>query len=360
MFPRTLFKDKRKVLALGLSDTLENRERAARLAERANLDVAMGEFDWTLETYRDRRHPKKQRSPATSSIPTVEWIWGEFMKYKKPQLKPRSWDKLKVISAHIRSCPTQSLDALAFRSYLIRSTTNGQAKDCLMYLSAACNWAVKHSLISENPFEGMYRELPPHNWQINSLPNAFLPWEKDRIIEAFKASEYYVHYAPFVQFLFLTGCRPSEAIGLVWEKVTADFSRILFDSALVQVGNGERVRSQGSKNNKSRWFPCGQTLSEILQTHKPKAAKSSDLIFPSPRGKSIHYRNFCRRAWVEVVFPLVKRKTTPYCCRDTFISEQIAKGVNPAIVARWCDSSTKEIEKKYLDNRLLEEIKPID
>jgi hypothetical protein len=35
----------------------------------------------------------------------------------------------------------------------------------------------------------------------------------------------YSYYAPFVEFLFLTGCRPSEAIGLQWKHVISDYSK---------------------------------------------------------------------------------------------------------------------------------------
>ena len=357
-FPRTLFKEKRKVLALGLPDTPENRERALRLAERANLDIEMGEFDWTLNRYRDRHQKQPPRPPEFDPI-TITSLWQQYLKYKTPHLKPRTLDKLRILGRHIERCPIQSFDSLAIRTHLLSVTTTGQVKQCLMYLSAACRWGIKHKRIGDDPFEGMHNDLPPYNWQVNSLPNAFLAQEKEDIIAAFERSNY-SHYTPFVKFLLLTGCRPSEAIGLLWGKVTPDNSRILFDSSLVQIGNGQRVRSQGSKNNKSRWFPCSDKLQQLLQSHKPANASAEDLVFPSPKGKSINYQNFCRRAWAEIVPAIVNRKTTPYSCRDTFISEQVAKGINPAVVARWCDNSTRQIEQKYLDNKLLDHIKPID
>jgi integrase len=45
----------------------------------------------------------------------------------------------------------------------------------------------------------------------------------------------------------------------------------------------------------------------------------------------------------------VGRNTTPYSCRDTFITEQIAKGTPVAIVARWVDNSPEIIDKRYFD-----------
>lgn len=106
-------------------------------------------------------------------------------------------------------------------------------------------------------------------------------------------------------------------------------------------------------------FNCNQKLQQLLIQIKPENPEPESLVFPSPEGLSIHYRNFSRRAWDKIVDSLVERKTTPYSCRDTFISEQIAKGVPTAVVAKWCDNSVEMIEQKYLDSQVLEQLKPL-
>ena len=145
----------------------------------------------------------------------------------------------------------------------------------------------------------------------------------------------------------MTGCRPNEAVGLRWKDIIDNFKKIRFDGGLVQL-SGKLVRSKHSKTNQVREFPCNQELQELLRQIKPIDSKFDDLVFLSPTGKSINYSNFSKRAWTAIVDP-IKPDTTPYCCRDTFITEQILKGVNPAIVARWCDTSTQTIEKHYFD-----------
>lgn len=62
------------------------------------------------------------------------------------------------------------------------------------------------------------------------------------------------NYAMFIDFLFLTGCRPSEAIGLRVCDIDKDRSHIVFNGAIVRV-QGRAVRTTGSKNNKSRKNP---------------------------------------------------------------------------------------------------------
>ncbi|NEQ37051.1 MAG: hypothetical protein F6K40_12505 [Okeania sp. SIO3I5] len=43
------------------------------------------------------------------------------------------------------------------------------------------------------------------------------------------------------------------------------------------------------------------------------------------------------------------KESTPYSCRDTFITEQLSNGISPTIIAKWCDTSVKMIETHYFD-----------
>ncbi len=355
----------RRYLSLNLADTPENRQLAFEKACQVEQDILTGCFDETLAKYKPQRHLSIIQLNVFQKVSTISELWDGYIDYKRQFLKPRTLDKLTVLEKHIKRCSYQSLDeATKIRFALLQQTTNSQVKDVLMYLSAACKWGMKYGLVTCNPFDGMYNELPKHKWQDDSKPNAFSEDEKQKIIQGFKnhkpsKGNGYSHYTSFVEFLFLTGCRPSEAIGLQWKHIKEDCLQITFEGALVQVGNGERVRSKGSKNNKTRKFNCNQHLRFLLESIKPENPNPESLIFPSPEGLSIHYRNFSRRAWDKIVDPIVGRQTTPYSCRDTFISEQIFKGVPTAVVAKWCDNSVEMIEEKYLDSQILEQIKPL-
>lgn len=57
------------------------------------------------------------------------------------------------------------------------------------------------------------------------LPKPFSKEEVRAIINWFDEHQYYSHYADYVTFLFLTGVRTSEAIGLQWKHI--DFERNL-------------------------------------------------------------------------------------------------------------------------------------
>jgi integrase len=161
-----------------------------------------------------------------------------------------------------------------------------------------------------------------------------------------------------VQFWFKTGCRPSEAIGLQWKHISPNCDFITFEGS-IQCIAGKLYWSEGSKNNKTRTIAVSESVRNLLLQIRPDVPNSDSPVFPSPKGKFINYENFCKRVWSKVVHPIVP-KTTPYNCRDTFITEQLLKGVSPAVIAKWCDTSTKMIEEHYADKLRLSAIRPID
>ena len=140
-----------------------------------------------------------------------------------------------------------------------------------MHLSACCKWAKRSRLIGDNPFELMTAEIKlkkVSNEEIEIQP--FTREERDRIISAFERNRYYKYYAPLVKFLFFTGCRPSEALGLPWKNIGQ--SIILFDQAVIYDGNG-LVLKQGLKTQKSRKFPINAQLRDLLATLKTENTK---------------------------------------------------------------------------------------
>jgi len=58
------------------------------------------------------------------------------------------------------------------------------------------------------------------------MPRPFSKEEMGAIIQAFRTDRYYSPYGDFVQFLFETGCRTGEAIGLRWGHLSDDCSML--------------------------------------------------------------------------------------------------------------------------------------
>ncbi|MGH2415545.1 MAG: tyrosine-type recombinase/integrase, partial [Microcystaceae cyanobacterium] len=226
-----------------------------------------------------------------------------------------------------------------------------------------------NGLVTKNPFDGIASEMPKFNYQDNPNPQAFSKDQVEAIIKAFKEHQgnfngrgmtgiSYAHYAPLVEFWFKTGCRPSEAIGLRWENVSLDCSIITFCCSIVSC-HGRNISVNKSKNNRTRKFPCSESLRTLLLSIRPNDYNPDDLVFPSPSGKPVNYTNFSKRAWKTIVNP-IKPNTTPYSCRDTFITNQIVCGAPETAIAKWTDTSVEMIEKHYADVLKLDAIRPVD
>lgn len=296
---------------------------------------------------------------------SIQELWEEYLEYLKPIRKPTSLYHLEAnISDKIKLCPFKSPDqALEIRSWLLNQTTESMAKRVLTQLNACCDWAIKRKKLDStiSPFLGMAKELK-HHYEQEKTPNAFTLAERDLVIAAFRdyrsSYAFYHKLTPFVQFLFYTGCRPSEAVGLHWQDIDPDLRWIIFNGGVYTTSGGKFISSRGKggkANNKTRKFPCNERLRELLSS----ILRTHDLVFPSPKkGNFINYHNFSGNIWHKLVDP-IKPNTTPYSCRDTFITEQIAKGVSLGIIAKWVDNSVTTIEKYYLDMEAIEHILPL-
>lgn len=385
--PRHLFGGRQKFLYLNLADTPENWKLAEAKAQLIESDIRFERFDATLKKYKPQTHLTVIETVKPKPEPTLTQLFAKYLVFKKPTLKPTTFNYLVTgIQSYIDRCPYQSLSedsALQIRAWLLEDTTNSMTKRILTHLNAATRWGIKFKVVSGlavSPFEGMAAELPKHNWESDPEPNAFSVEEKELVLEAFKdhkgtwngrgeAGQKFCFYYPMVRFWFLTGCRPSEAIGLRWCDIAADFSHIIFNGS-VQHPGGKETRVKGSKNNKRRKFPCNQELSQLLKSIKPASLTDREkLVFPSPvKGGAINYNNFTKQVWHKLVDPITlnsrdatddRKTTTPYSCRDTFITEQVGKGVPSAVIAKWCDTSEKVINSVYLDGKILEHLRPL-
>ena len=105
--------------------------------------------------------------------------------------------------------------------------------------------------------------------------------ERDHIIEEFSKNRYHSYYANYVKFLFYSGCRPSEAVGLQWKHISPDLTTITFEQSVVMGANGLELK-KGLKTQDRRSFPINSQLKEILQSISRQ--NSEALVFPAPEG----------------------------------------------------------------------------
>jgi integrase len=341
--PGNCFPDgKQQEIALEMADTSAGRTVAAQIIANLQLDIYQGQIDPTLDKYR--------RAPMVTIV-TAFSLWTQYVEYKKPTIKLSTLDYYeRTIGSKMVQIPHSIDKALDVRDWLLKNSPPAFAGRCLDHLSSAVAWGIRHSVISlvKNPYLGMGREVKPKTQTPGA--DAFTTKQKEQILNSFVGSPYYDRYFAFVYFLFLTGCRPSEAIGLRWGEIATDFSVVNFTGSIVRV-NHKAVRMNRSKTNRVRSFPINSELNDLLQAiHKP-THQADWLVFPLTDDPylPIDYENFYKRAWVKTVRPIVNRRTTPYSCRDTFITEQVAAGFPVSVISKWVDNSPRMIDDRYFD-----------
>jgi integrase len=360
-------KSKRFYVSTGQEDTPLGQKRAAALAATIQRDIDYGEFDASLRKYK----PAASLSTVNPIAPTSESppqpdlteLWEKYVEFKQPQVSQSTYAvDYRRYRNHIKQLPTRDLkDAIAIRDYLLAHVTPDTAKRTLTNINACCDWAVKSKLIDQNPFRDIAGDVHVSKSDTEEAEiNPFLPEERDAIIRAFQESKLYSYYAPLVQFLFFTGCRPSEAIALQWKHITDRF--IIFEQAITISTKGLALKS-GLKTQPQRRFPINKQLKDILNQIRPENCRPEQFIFKSKKGGMIDFGDFLNHAWKGyknrhgrqidgLVTKLVKQGVVseyrrPYQCRHTFITLCLEADIDAKDVAKWVGNSPEVIYRHY-------------
>jgi integrase len=291
-------------------------------------------------------------APLQKTQPTLPQLWEKYVEFKRPSASPSTLakDYKKVENCLNLHLPTKSIDdAIAIRDWLVANKTANSAKGILTQINACCAWALKSQLITNNPFVGMAADIRiPKSESEDEDINPFTLSERDRIIQGFKDDRYYRHYAPFIEFLFMTGCRPSEGVALQWKHIADDFRTIRFEQAVVVSERG-LICKKGLKTQKKRSFPVNPRLAELLKSIKPAGADDEDKVFPSKEDKWIDIHNFTNRGWkatLETLEEIDYRKL--YQTRHTFITLALRNGMDVKDVAKLVGNSPEVIYRHYV------------
>ncbi|NET29863.1 Arm DNA-binding domain-containing protein [Okeania sp. SIO1I7] len=213
-FSKQIF-GKDKVMALRLADSPDNYPQAKSVLALINADISAGKFDFSLERYRPTLQAPVE---AIVKSPLIIFVWEEFLKANRYRWKDSTWNYLK--NTIKRWIPEQFCvnDAEVYRNWLLENTTVSMSKRVLTWVRAAVTWwSDLHS--TSNFFSNIIKGLK-HRWEESPSPRPFTDIEVECIFDNFNKSQYYSFYTGFVRFLLATGCRPSEAVGLRWSKVS--------------------------------------------------------------------------------------------------------------------------------------------
>lgn len=348
--PRHVCRGRSRYIYPGLSaDNKEHWKVATAKAKQIEADILMERFDPSLKKY---LAPDYNEGLVNFDFNLSE-LWQKYTEFKRHTLSQTTINiDFRTIRNRIAELPTQKLsEAKRIQQALLDKCPKESARRTIMQLKACCDWAQNEGLIQANPFVGLPAIKVPKGRNINP----FTRQERKVIIEAFEQSAYYSYYLPFVKFLFWTGCRTSEAVGLQWQHVDPCLEFISFEEALVQ---GAR---KATKTSTARRFPTNQALKGLLKDIQPGDRTPNQPVFLSKEGYPVDAHNFLNRAWKSVLADLPIKYRPQYNTRHTFITLSLEEGIPVAQVAAWVGNSSKTIWTHYAGiANLLQVPEPID
>jgi integrase len=335
---RWSYQGERYCLALGLPDTQINIVVAEGKAKIIEGDLATGNFDKTLDKY-------KPQSRKLSQVKVTE-VFKQFAVHRGKAIFESSQVKYKALARSLQDFfadqTASSVDeakADQFRLWLSQKLAPVTLKERLTLMNSCWQWATDHHIVTCNPWEEILGrvKVPP---QQKARP--FTKSEMQAIVAGFRSDRYYAYYGDFVEFLFATGCRTGEAIGLRWRHLSEDCSKVWIGES---VSRGVR---KATKTNRARQFRLTARLQALLLKRRPPDFQPDGLVFPSRRGKgALDDHNFRNRAWVSVLKRLGIEYRKPYTTRSSMISHSLAKGVSPVTIAEMVGHDPEVLFKHY-------------
>lgn len=330
-------------------------QEAIRIAKIINRDIELNDVDLTYARYSAKYAQSVQ---IAEKKPNLRELWRSYAELSKDRVaattKKKHW--IQYERHYLDRTPAKFLEidkAEEFITHLLTRYSTGSIvtifSNCLM---PSVNLAVKTGKLDKNPYAAIPLAKKPKR-----KIEAYEPEQVRLIVQAFYSDKYlskyskYPHsyYAPMIEFMALTGCRPSECHALNWRDIKENQGKtyIKFSKAYSQ-----GILLPHTKTYEIRLFPVNKQLGNLLDLISKKPS-TNNLIFPSVKGGYVNQKTFSRRYWNTVIKGLIKDEKLEnhyrnYSLRHSFITRMIRSGEDPATVARISGNSTETIVNFYL------------
>lgn len=333
---------RRNYLSLGLSDNPVNRRLAELKAAEIEQDILFDRYKG-IDFYRGI---EPTQSPVIkSNEPDYRALWDEWIEYRYTIVNPTTKGDYQYICAIVERCPYGLDDAVAVKNWLMSSYSYEVSRRVIEKLIACFQWSINQNKIDFNPYKQhkLVNKSAKHRREINP----FTVEERDKIIDYCAKSEWYSHYSALIEFIFFTGCRPSEAIALRWSDVNKDRTQITFSQAATKGENSRMTIKQGLKTQQSRRINLNDRVVTIINKAELRRINNGTFVFPSKRDDIINWPNFRQRCWRDLLDGCAIAYRSPYQMRHTFITLALRSGMPVADVASLVGNSPAIIYRHY-------------
>lgn len=325
---RWTYQGREYFLAVGLPDTPLNRQGAEKRRLAIATDIAHGTFDPTLAKYRPQ--PQQAPPPILSTVA----LWQAFREEQAAQgVTERSiYIRYQPLGNHLKAFGRDINSPSAAREFVDTRLRPKQSPPIVQanlgLLQRFGNWAVQQGHWEANYFAVIPKQKTPK-------PRRGKPFTTDEIkalLHVASTDPVCSKYRDFILFLFHTGCRPSEAIGLRWRHVDLPTQQVHICESLSRSPKGgtashQRVRKP-TKTGTERYLPMNATLVSMFAGKLAELGTPNpdDLVFLSPTGRAIDDHNFTRRIWRRLCDKAGVEYRPTYNARHTRLSHLVEAG----------------------------------
>lgn len=321
---------------------------ARKLALQIEQDIILGQFDETLYKYTGKNNQVASLSSKTFTELFEYWVKNYkqmdcdvHTNYNSTRNMIRKWGKVdrgnvvKKLNAESNAPVTYNRRLTILRSFI--------------------DWLVAEKIWQYNPLTAVQRKKVKAVKLLKREP--FTPDEIKSILETIRtnaacskyANTKHSYYYPFIYFIFKTGVRNAEAIGLRVKHIDSTRKLIYIKEVLARTLTSSAAKNRvrkSTKNEKERILPLTDDLYQVLlPVINGKAAE--DLVFPSPSGKPLDDHNFQRRIFKPVLKYLGIAERVLYAARHTFGSRCIDEGITPVMTAFLMGNNPETALKRY-------------
>lgn len=331
---------------------------ARKLALQIEQDIILNSFDTTLNKYVVRS--KRSEYLQMSFVELFEYWVKNFKQmdceihtnYNSTRNMIRKWGKVdagyvvKKFNAEPNAPVTYNRRLTILRNFI--------------------DWLVEQEYWKNNPLQSVQRKKVKNEKLTKREP--FTQEEIKQILDALINNKYcskyastkHSYYYPFMYFLFKTGVRNAEAIGLRVKHIDMTHKIIYVKEVMARTlkstAGGNRIR-KSTKNEKERMLPLTEDLLHVL-IPQINDKLPDDLVFLSPTGKPLDDHNFQKRIFKKILKELNIPERVLYAARHTFGSRCIDSGVTPVMTAFLMGNNPETALKRYTHQLNLPEYLP--
>ncbi|CAL1517839.1 site-specific integrase [Chitinophaga sp. MM2321] len=344
-------------LNLPYSYTDSNLHHATVKVTEIKLDILKGCFDPSLEKYKEEIRllkPKKQveqPKEATSKHELLKQLVPRFNFWTKHIRNidiDNSFDYLytRRLLEKQGNLPVDEIVICLNRDQVAPTTFNRR----LGFLKSFLTWLQNKSEITYNPLADVSRRKVK-----KKVLDRRKPLSEDEILSflnAIQENTYcpsnsrfkHAHYYPFFLFIFYTGVRNAEAVGLRVKHINLTANTVEISETFARSVKGTshvaRIRKE-TKTDNVRYLPLNEEL-RLLLIKQIKGRKEDDFVFPSPRGMCIDDHMLQRRIYKPVMKALGFGDKDLYAARHSFGTRSIQQGISVTDTAYALGHSTIE------------------